>query len=138
VRKAFYLLWCDQDASANRIRSSLELLMTHFRIPQRIKIKGKFRRRSLHSRLELFKAKQPEIGGHLLALKWIGNDGSHVGGLTTEDVFDGFEILNYALDELFLKRAESVKKLTKQINKTKRARSVRLRKSKPSTDDIPF
>lgn len=138
VRRAFSLFWCDQGSCANRIRSSVELLMNHFRIPKRIMIKGKFRWRTLHNRVELFKAKNPDIGSHLLALKWIGNTGSHVGAVTADDLFDGFEILNYALDELFLKRSESVKKLTKQINKAKRARSARQRRSKPSASDFQF
>src|SRR5437762_3380587 len=46
IRRAFSLFWCDLRASANRIRAALELILDHFRIPRRHKVKGGLRQLS--------------------------------------------------------------------------------------------
>jgi hypothetical protein len=135
VLKAFSLFWCDQASCANRIRSSVELLMNHFRIRKRPPKEKRFL--TLHQRVELFREKNPEIGHHLLAVKWIGNTGSHVGKVAHDDLFDAFEIMDNALDELFVKRSIHVTRLAKQINKSKKPRSAIRRRSTPSELD-PF
>jgi hypothetical protein len=122
---AFSVFWCSPGAGANHIRISLEYLMDHLRVRKKLKTKkGAFHRLSLHDRLELFKERDEELGSSLLAVKWIGNTGSHKGQLTQHDLFDAFEILDHVLDELFLRRSRQVAALTRAINKSKGPRSV--------------
>lgn len=122
---AFSVFWCSPSAGANHIRISLECLMDHLRIKKKRKTKkGTFHRLSLHDRLELFKERAEDLGDSLLAVKWIGNTGSHPGELTQHDLFDAFEILEHVLGELFLRRSKQVATLTKVINKSKGPRSA--------------
>lgn len=46
-------------------------------------------------------AKRPEVANALMAVKWIGNDGSHDGKLTVDDVLDGVDMLEHALNLLY-------------------------------------
>lgn len=120
IQKAFALFWCDPGAAANRVRSSVELLMDHIGVKRQQRMNnGKFVRLSLHRRVEIFQKQDEALGSSLLALKWIGNTGSHTGDLTREDLFDAFEILNHVLDEVITKRTKRIADLTKKINKTK-------------------
>lgn len=50
---------------------------------------------------------------HLMAVKWLGNAGSHTSRPTDEDAFDGFELLEHILRERF----NPLGKLTKTINR---------------------
>jgi uncharacterized small protein (DUF1192 family) len=60
-----------------------------------------------------------------MAVKWLGNAGSHAAPLTADDVLDGFEILEHALDKLYSERDERVGALTRAINRRKAPRSRR-------------
>ena len=62
-----------------------------------------------------------------MAVKWIGNDGSHEGDLSQNDLLDVFEILNYVLDEMYEQRAKNVAKLATKINKAKGSRHKKRR-----------
>lgn len=118
------LYWADLSASANRIRSALELILTHKKIKKSKAIKsgknkGKRKRLSLHERIELFKVKNPQLGGTMLAVKWLGNAGSHASALSAPDVLDAFELLDHVIEELFVEKLKKIRKLTKDINKKK-------------------
>ncbi len=116
---AFTLYWSDIRACANRIRSCVELILTEYHIKRFEIKKGKRKRLSLHERIELFSYKNATLGDALMAIKWIGNEGSHIGKLTKDDLLDAFEMLEHVLDELFEKRKEKIGKLVKAINKKK-------------------
>lgn len=117
IRKSFALYWVDISSCANRIRSGVEMLLTQQQIPiKQIGKNGKDYSLSLHERIVLFQQVNPQAATHLLAIKWIGNAGSHSSRLSEEDVLDSYEILEYVLDDLFEKRAERVAKLSAQIN----------------------
>jgi hypothetical protein len=114
----FTLFWSDQAAAAGRIRVALERLMDHLGIPMRRKEKnGKFSELSLHHRIELFEKGEPAIGSQLMALKWLGNTGSHQGKLVRDDLLDAFEILEHALTELIDQRTAKVAALAKKLMK---------------------
>ena len=66
-----------------------------------------------------------EVAEHLLAIKWIGNSGSHVGELSQKDLLDGFELVEYALEKLYSKNEERLNQMTKEINKRKGPRLSR-------------
>lgn len=123
IEEAFSLFWCDLPSAANRIRSSIELLLDHLGIKRYEQTNGRRRRLSLHNRIELFRVRSPELGEPMFALKWIGNEGSHAGTLTKDDLLDAFELLDYSLDELFVNKRATLRKLSQQINKRKGPRS---------------
>ena len=128
LRGSFRLFWADPSACANRIRSSLEALLTAQRIPLttgRIAAKGRRKFLSLHDRLVRFAAKQPELSEALMAVKWLGNAGSHSSPVTEDDIRDGFEIVELVLDKLYSRREQRVKSLSRAINRRKGPRSAR-------------
>jgi hypothetical protein len=130
LRGAFQLYWADPDACANRIRVSVEKLLTHQGIPRtngrKAVAAGKKRTfLTLHARIERFEAKNRPIAQALMAVKWIGNAGSHSSPLSAEDALDGFELMEFVLDELFVKRASRIGALTRHIIRRKGPRSQR-------------
>jgi hypothetical protein len=122
IRDSFKLFWNDLPSCANKIRSSLELLMDHQNVNKTFLQGSKRRKMSLHNRIIKFKNKKPEIADYLLAIKWIGNTGSHVGELNETDIIDAYELLELSLNLLFDKNIEKLKKITKEINKRKGTR----------------
>lgn len=106
LEAAFQLFWSNRKASANRIRAAIEALLDYLRVQRRQKAKtGKFRDLTLHERLEILSRRDKIAGGHLMALKWLGNSGSHNRDVTREDLFDAFELFEHALEELIERRS---------------------------------
>src|ERR1035437_667301 len=86
----------DQGAAANRLRVALECLLDHVGIPRQEKNqKGDVWDLKLHSRIETFEKAEANLGGQLMALKWLGNTASHEGNVTREDLLDALEILEH-------------------------------------------
>jgi hypothetical protein len=118
LRAGFTLFFSDQAASASRVRVALERLMDHLGVQKRRKGKnGKFVELTLHNRIEVFEGGVPAIGSELLALKWLGNTGSHEGQVSRDDVLDAFEILEHALAELIDRRTAKVAELARKLTK---------------------
>lgn len=78
--------------------------------------KGKRRRFTLHQRIEEFKLVKFEIANFLLAIKWIGNSGSHIGKLESKDILVAYELLEHTLNKLFDDKDSELKKKSKEIN----------------------
>lgn len=115
IDNSFDDFWSDQLSSANAIRRSLELLMDNLNVAD----KGK-----LHQRIENYKRINPSIANMLLAIKWIGNSGSHGETLTKDDLLDAYEILEVCLNELFpVVNRDSIIKIVDEINIIKKGRS---------------
>jgi len=79
--------------------------------------KGKERAYDLHARIEMFRPTASHLGDKILAVKWLGNSGSHLTGLKREDVIKAYEMYSYVLEELFDKRTETLTKMAKRINR---------------------
>ncbi|MFA6562247.1 MAG: DUF4145 domain-containing protein [Verrucomicrobiia bacterium] len=121
LRVAFALFWSDPSGAANHIRVALEALMSHLRIRERRKTdKGKFVKLNLHQRIELFREADLIIGNQLMALKWLGNTGSHDGGVIQNDVLAAFEIIEHALLELIEQRSKRLAALASGLEKKHR------------------
>jgi len=126
IRRAFDLYWTDSAAAANAIRQVVEALMNHYGV-RKFGNDKKTRARvrvPLHNRIDHgFRRKEPGPADSLLAIKWIGNAGSHENAKSLErvDVVDAFILLDHALEELFVKkaRAKYVTKLTTAVNRAK-------------------
>lgn len=118
LRAGFSLFWSDQAAAASRVRVALERLMDHVGVQKRRRdSNGKFVEMSLHQRIEVFQDGEPTIGSQLMALKWLGNTGSHEGKVSRDEVLDAFEILEHALAELIGRRTAKVAQLARNLTK---------------------
>jgi hypothetical protein len=119
---SFSLFWSNPSAAGNALRVAIEALMDYRCVKKWIKDKhGKEVSLSLHNRILEFKKTNPELGDKLLALKWLGNGGSHLSGLATKDMVDAYRLMEFVLDQLFNKTHEELDQLTKKINKRKKA-----------------
>jgi len=123
VNAAFALYWADPSACINCIRCAVERFLDHADIKRsRVVQQGGKRRKQvvvLHQRIEVYKAKQPQIAKQLLAIKWLGNAGSHERKITKEDALEGFEILKWVLNQRFDLDAKQVAKMATAINRRK-------------------
>ncbi|WP_429583825.1 DUF4145 domain-containing protein [Paraburkholderia youngii] len=124
LRSAFELFWSHPEACAGRIRVALELLMDHVGVPRKkTDDKGKERPLDLHARIDFYSSRATEAAAQLMALKWLGNTGSHGGAVGKTDLLDAFEVLEHTLAEIIEKRSEKVallaKKLTQKHSKKK-------------------
>lgn len=120
IYHSFKLFWCDLPSCANKIRVSLEILMNEQKI-KRYEIKnGKRIPISLHKRIENYN--HIEIKDLLLAIKWIGNTGSHIGEIETIDVLEAYRLLEFSLNKIYNDETKELKKITKEIIKRKGTR----------------
>lgn len=116
LRDAFALYWSQPDACAGRIRVALEALLSHLGVPaEEVSGAGKTSALSLHRRIELFTKQNEVVGGQLMALKWLGNTGSHGNRVTKGDILDGLELLEHSLVEVLEKRSEKMADLAKKL-----------------------
>lgn len=75
---------------------------------------------NLHERLLLLPKKYTHIKEHLIAVKWLGNAGSHSGGSVTQyDVSDAYELLEFALRAIYDDSAKKLTMFANRVNKRK-------------------
>jgi hypothetical protein len=121
INEAFSLFFVDNSSCANKIRVVVELIMDEFKI-QKVTTGNDRKRRKLqlHHRIEKFKIKYPTEGEFLMAIKWIGNAGSHyLESLTKDDTLDGFEMLEHVIYKLYEIETKKLNSLKKKINQRK-------------------
>ena len=117
IISSFSIFFSNKSAAANQVRIALECLLTHLKIKRFNITRGKRRRLNLHQRIELLPIKYQKIKEVCLAIKWLGNAGSHCDDeMTFDDVFDGYDMLSFVLEELYDNKHTHVKKLAKKIN----------------------
>lgn len=117
IENSFKLFWCDLQSCANKIRISLEIFLTEQKV-KKFEIKnGKRIPISLHKRIEIYN--HLEIKDLLLAIKWIGNSGSHVGSLETIDILEAYRLLEFSLNKIYNDESKEIKKISKGIIKRK-------------------
>jgi len=122
LSRAFALFWFDTGSCANRMRTAAEALLTDRRVPSTtINRMGSRARLSLHARIERFKQTAPDSADYLLAIKWLGNAGSHANldELSRDDLLNGFELFEHVVERIYVKREEHLKKIAKGINSRK-------------------
>jgi hypothetical protein len=117
LRRAWSLFWVDTAACANRIRSCIELVLTSQGIKRStLNAKGKMHRLTLHARIELYKRKNAALAEAMMAVKWIGNAGSHPAELLSQgDVFDGLDLMEHVLIEVYERRTKNLIRLGRDI-----------------------
>jgi hypothetical protein len=118
LQASFELFWGHPGACAGRLRVALECLLNHLGVAKKKKsANGKFTELTLHARIDAFAKREPVLGAHLMALKWLGNSGSHEGDIPRKDVLDAFDILEHSLGELIEQRSARIAALAKSLSK---------------------
>ena len=120
LENSFSLFFCDPPSSANHIRMALENLLTCMKIKQ-FRIQNRKRSYlSLHDRIKLLPKKYQDIQEIFLAVKWLGNAGSHSGTtVSSDDVLNAYELMEKLLTEVFDDESNKIKELAREINKNK-------------------
>lgn len=132
VTAAFSAFWSDLSSSLNHLRQALELLLTATGVPGRKQQtksgKISYTRLSAHDRIVWLQTRRPALArmcDRLLAVKHLGNAGSHSGSnVTDSDVFDALDIFEQILAERF-ERKESIDDIVAAVNKKRGPRKVR-------------
>lgn len=123
LRDAASLIWKSAEAAANHVRQAVENLMDALNVPTHAPGGGKLK---LHHRIEEFQKTDPDNGEILLAIKWLGNSGSHAGGVTRENVLDAFDMVELVVTKLFDTTAQQILAKVKAVNAAKGPRRSRL------------
>lgn len=126
AKAAGALVWADPSAAASRLRIAVEEFLTALRIPRFTRGAGR-RRLTTHTRIDRLATTRPEMAEALMAVKWIGNDGSHEGDLDVEDVLDGAQMFEHALS---LKYGGEQDRIIKRIQDVNRSKGVPVRRSR--------
>ncbi len=120
---SFSLFWNDLASCANKIRSTIELLLTDLKIKKTKIIKGKRKILPLHERIVNYSKINPELGKYLLAIKWIGNSGSHSAEAISEiAITDAFKLIEFSLNAIYSNRTGELNKIAKEIIRRKGVR----------------
>lgn len=118
LNRAFALHWADPGAAAGRVRVSLELLLDALGVQRRKRnVNGRLADLSLHQRLLILSKAEPEAGAQLMAVKWLGNSGSHGTDVSRSDLLDALELVEHALAELIEKRSRRMAELAGKLSR---------------------
>ena len=116
--KSFSHFWADTSACANSMRRVVETLMDDQKVDKKgTNKKGEEYTLSLHARIEKFQTKNADAGELLLAVKWLGNNGSHTATneFSKAELLDGFEVLEKAVELIYGKGDKRINDLAKAI-----------------------
>jgi hypothetical protein len=114
--RSFGLYWMDRRSCATAIRTAVESLLDERGVPREIERKpGKLARIPLHDRIVRFQEADPEPGKLLLAIRVIGNVGTHRDDITFDDLLTGYEILDHVIDLVYSGRAARVAGLADEV-----------------------
>lgn len=120
LTSSFSAYWAMPNAAGNEVRKAIEFLLDEHQIPRTIPVPGKGKPRTdLHARIEEFGKQQPDAAQFLLAVKLLGNSGSHGHELTHDDVLDAYTILERVLVTLY-DPTNTPEHLAKTINQSKK------------------
>jgi hypothetical protein len=118
LQQAFQLFWVDLNASANRLRTSLERLLDNVGI-KRFNKTGKRVSIALAQRIKLFETEHgTEFSDIFTALRHVGNLGTH-STVSRTALLTAFEVYEHALNELFGKHKKKIAGLSKKLIKAK-------------------
>ena len=116
ITKSFSLLWTDRSSAANKLRNAVEEILADFGIPKTTPA-GKF----VALAVRLDQAEKLDIAHHgtMVALKDVGNTGSHEAGLPLKDLLDAYDILEDALEDIYGGRKARLDAIRARLTKAK-------------------
>lgn len=118
--EAFRLYFADPGAAMNSARTAVEALVTDLGVKRFVTSGGKRKPVNLHQRITSLPQKYKEVSDLLLAVKWLGNAGSHDGkSPEAGDVRVTFDLLEHALSEVYEAKGKKLKAIAKKVNKKK-------------------
>lgn len=132
--ESFQLFFSSPSAAANCVRTAIEALFTEIGVKRFNTVSGQRRFISLHQRIDLLPPRYAHLKDFILAIKWLGNVGSHANGnrkgaITLDDVIDSFELTEHVLLEIYAPKTKRLTRLAKKINQNKGPVAVRRVKS---------
>ena len=94
--------------------------MTDQRIP-RTTINKRRKRVSipLHTRIEKFSEKKKKLSEYIMAIKWLGNAGSHAEGVPRDELSNAFELVEAVLEEIYEGTHRRLSAYSKKVIKRK-------------------
>jgi hypothetical protein len=118
--QSFSLFFAEPGASLNCARAAVEALLTDLGIKRFAVANGKRKPVSLHHRIQSLPVKYKDLIELLLAVKWLGNAGSHDGDKPTgADVRIMYDLLEHILAEVYEGKGKKLKAIAKKVNKKK-------------------
>jgi hypothetical protein len=118
IERAFVASWGDPSSAANHARTAVERILDAAGINKtRPRKKAGRERIPLHDRIELLGVKNKTACDALMAIKWVGNAGSHTSELDREGIFKLFDMLELALQELYVGHNAQITRLIASINR---------------------
>lgn len=132
LNQSFDLFFVSPASAVNHVRIALEKILTDLKVKRFETTRSRRIILNLHRRVQLLPSKYEHLKGLCLAIKWLGNAGSHSNNeVTLDDVMDVYDLMEAVLTQLYDPKGDSVKKLVKEINKKKGpARRKRKREKK--------
>jgi hypothetical protein len=131
---AFTLYWQDVGSATNRLRVAVEALLTDLGIARTV-IDAKKRKRvtlSLHARIEKYALKNRDAADFLMAIKWVGNSGSHSTlGVDRETFIASTELFEHAIDIIYVRTSLRLKRVAKSLTDRKGKPKTKSKKRKP-------
>ena len=111
---SFGQIWVNHESCASRLRVVVELILDNSDIPAESST-GKFV--SLHQRIENWRSVYgaSTVAKSLMAIKWLGNVGSHESRVSRDRLLDAFEILSRVLERLFPPDESHIDTLAEEI-----------------------
>lgn len=120
LAQSFAIFFVDPGAAMNCARAAVEALLNDLGIRRFTVAKGKQKPISLHQRIQSLPTKHQELTELLLAVKWLGNAGSHDGDKPTgADVQIMYDLLEHVLSEIYEGKSEKLKAIAKVVNNNK-------------------
>jgi Domain of unknown function (DUF4145) len=123
LKESFRLFFAVPSAASNNVRIAIEELLTELKVKRFNRVGGKLRYVSLHQRIDLLPSKYMHLKDLILAIKWLGNAGSHgnnsSGSISMDDVMDSYELTEHILTEIYAPKTKKLISLAKKVNKKK-------------------
>ena len=120
LNESFAIFFSSPGAASNNVRITIEELLTDLNVRRFDMVQNKRQFTSLHRRVNLLPSKHADLKQMLLAIKWLGNAGSHGNGeISIDDVMDSYELMDHVLHEIYASKTKHLAALAKKVNKNK-------------------
>ena len=124
LNESFALFFNHSSSCINKLRIIVEEILNNLNIKkENISTKnGKTFRITTHKRILILEGNQKykEVARYLLAIKWIGNEGSHSDAeLSINELLEIYTIIHKALDLIYLNTDEKLRNRVDEINNNK-------------------